>query len=85
MHPVARLKQLRFLHLLDVPITDAGLDRLHGLTSLESLYLDRTRVTDEGIGRLLAALPGVHLHIDEHHHPLDAHGRDHSHDEPQRP
>lgn len=76
---VAKLKHLRFLHLLDAPITDAGLDQLHRLETLESLYLDRTRVTDEGLARLIAARPGVHLHIDEHHHPLDPHAKEHAH------
>ncbi|MGD9724115.1 MAG: hypothetical protein AB7O59_22945 [Pirellulales bacterium] len=76
---VARLEHLRFLHLLDAPITDNGLASLHGLTQLESLYLDRTRVTDDGLARLLAALPQVHLHLDEHHHPLDPHGKEHAH------
>jgi hypothetical protein len=76
---IARLKHLRFLHLLGMPITDAGLDRLHPLTSLESLYLDDTRVTDAGLARLIKALPRVHLHIDERHHPLDPHADDHTH------
>src|SRR5262249_4633654 len=66
MEHVAALTKLRFLHLLDAPITDAGLDQLHGLKTLESIYLDHTRVTDEGIARLLAALPNVHLHLDDH-------------------
>jgi hypothetical protein len=76
---VAGLAHLRFLHLLDMPITDTGLDRLRGLKKLESLYLDRTNVTDEGLARLIKALPGVHLHIDDHHHPLDPHGKEHGH------
>jgi hypothetical protein len=76
---LGKLQQLRFLHLIDMPITDAGLDHLHALKSLESLYLDGTRVTDEGIERLVAAMPQVHLHIDDHHHRLDPHGADHSH------
>jgi hypothetical protein len=76
---LAELKQLRFLHLIDVPITDAGLEHLHGLANLESLYLDGTGVTDAGIERLLAALPGVHLHIDDRHHRLDPHADDHQH------
>jgi hypothetical protein len=76
---LAELKELRFLHLIDMPITDAGLDHLHGLSNLESLYLDGTSVTDAGIERLLAALPGVHLHIDDHHHRLDPHADDHQH------
>jgi hypothetical protein len=73
------LEKLRFLHLLDSPITDTGLDQLHGLKSLESVYLDRTHVTDEGIARLLEALPKVHLHLDDHHHPLDSNAKTHQH------
>ncbi len=74
-----RLDHLRFLHLIDMPITDAGLEHLHALKSLESLYLDGTKVTDDGIERLVAALPQVHLHIDDHHHRLDPHGAEHTH------
>jgi hypothetical protein len=76
---LAKLEHLRFLHLIDMPITDAGLDHLHVLKSLESLYLDGTKTTDEGLGRLLTALPGVHLHVDDHHHRLDSHQADHTH------
>jgi hypothetical protein len=76
---LSELKQLRFLHLIGMPITDAGLDRLHSLTSLESLYLDDTQATEGGIGRLLAAMPNVHLHFGGQHHPLDPHGKDHTH------
>ena len=76
---VARLGNLRFLHLLDMPISDAGLENLYALENLESLYLDRTEVTDAGLTRLLEALPNVHLHIDEHHHPLDPRAADHDH------
>ena len=77
--PLAALGHLRFLHLIDTPITDAGLDQLHGLKTLESLYLDGTKVSDDGLAKLLAALPGIHLHIDDHHHPLDPHAADHTH------
>jgi hypothetical protein len=79
MTHLAGLKKLRFLHLLDAPISDAGLEWVHGLSSLESVYLDRTRVSDEGIARLLSALPKVHLHLDDHHHALDSHAKDHQH------
>jgi hypothetical protein len=79
MAHLANLQHLRYLHLLDAPINDAGLDHLHGLKSLESVYLDHTNVTDEGLAKLLKALPGVHLHIDDHHHPLDKHGGEHEH------
>ncbi|MBI3838380.1 MAG: hypothetical protein HY288_10670 [Planctomycetia bacterium] len=73
------LPHLRFLHLIDIPITDSGLEHLHSLKSLESLYLDGTRITDDGIQRLIAALPQVHLHVDDHHHRLDPHGAEHTH------
>ena len=76
---VSKLAHLRFLHLLDAPVTDAGLESLHALENLESLYLDRTNVTDQGLGRLIEALPNVHLHVDEHHHPLDPRRNDHAH------
>ena len=79
MANLKKLEKLRFLHLLDAPITDAGLDQLHGLTSLESVYLDRTQVTDDGIARLLEALPRIHLHLDDHHHPLDPQAKTHEH------
>ncbi len=79
MADIGGLTDLRFLHLLDMPITDAGLDQLHGLKNLESLYLDQTQVSDAGLERLLAALGDVHLHIDDHHHPLDKRGTDHMH------
>ena len=79
MAHLANLQHLRYLHLLDAPINDAGLDHLHGLKSLESVYLDHTNVTGEGLAKLLKALPGVHLHIDDHHHPLDKHGSEHEH------
>ncbi len=73
------LSHLRFLHLIDMPITDAGLDRLHGMESLESVYLDGTKITDSGIGRLVTALPRIHIHVDDHHHRLDPHGAEHTH------
>jgi Leucine-rich repeat (LRR) protein len=76
---VGQLKRLRFLHLRDMPISDAGLDYLHGLKNLESLYLDGAKVTDDGLARLIQALPNVHLHIDDHHHPLDPVSKDHEH------
>lgn len=76
---VASLPHLRYLHLIDVPITDAGLGKLQQLTGLESLYLDRVdAVTDEGLGRLLKALPEVHFHRDQQHLPGDPHDDRHA-------
>jgi len=47
----ACLKDLPKLHLLSLPgaATDAGLTRLQGLSGLEYLLLDRTKITDEGL------------------------------------
>jgi len=77
MEALAGLKQLRFLHLIDVPITDAALPALAGLESLESLYLDRAKCTDEGLSALLKERPDIHFHLDQTHLPDDP--RKHAH------
>lgn len=46
------LKQLRRLHIFNVPITDVGLANLHGLTQLEDLFLGSTLITDAGLENL---------------------------------
>ncbi len=72
MERIAGLSKLRFLHLIDVPITDAGLAKLASMKNLESLYLDRVdNVTDQGLEKLLKALPAVHFHRDQQHMPGD--------------
>jgi hypothetical protein len=73
------LKNLRHLHLIGMPITDAGLAHLHALAGLRSLYLDRTQATDDGVGRLVEALPNVHLHFDGGHYRGDPRAADHKH------
>jgi hypothetical protein len=78
MDHVAALKQLRFLHLINLRLTDAGILKLQQMTSLESLYLDGVNdVTDQGLDRLLKALPGVHFHRDQQHLPGDPHDDGH--------
>ena len=42
---------VRGVHLSSLPVTDAELERLRGLTHVTSLYLDDTRVTDAGLNR----------------------------------
>ncbi|QDT55035.1 hypothetical protein Pan44_30760 [Caulifigura coniformis] len=67
MSGIGGLKQLRFLHLIDVPITDAALPALARLEALESLYLDRGKCTDEGLSALLKQRPDIHFHRDQTH------------------
>ncbi len=74
---LGRFKRLRALHLIDVPITDAGLDQLHGLAQLESFYLDGSQATDDGILRLLEALPNLHFHRDQQHLDRDPNRHEH--------
>ena len=76
---LAEMPSLRFLHLIDVPVTDQGLAQLESLSGLESLYLDDVPVTDDGVEHLLKALPAVHLHINQAHHDRDPRRADHTH------
>jgi hypothetical protein len=50
---------LEGLQLADNPVTDRGLEHLRGLTKLKELYIRGTRVTDEGIKKLQAAIPSL--------------------------
>ncbi|MFM7843031.1 MAG: hypothetical protein ACKPEY_02215, partial [Planctomycetota bacterium] len=67
-----------FLHLIQVPITDAGLEHLQAATQLQSLYLDEAQVTDAGVERLLKHLPRLHLHLDQRHSDRDPNRHSHS-------
>ena len=49
------------LNLYGTAITDAGLEKLSGLKSLESLYLWQTQTTEEGIDKLRASLPNCKI------------------------
>ena len=72
----ASLPKLRFLHLIDVEIGDAGLAVLERRPDLWSLYLDAAGVSDEAWGRYFHACPDVHVHLDQAHHDRDP-GADH--------
>ena len=52
MTHVGKLTQLQSLHLRGLPITDAGLGALSGLTGVHVLYLDRTQIQGPGLARL---------------------------------
>jgi hypothetical protein len=77
METVAKMASLRFLHLIDVPITDAGLKHLYGMEHLESFYLDGGRVTEDGLTALLEAMPNLHFHQNQQHRPNDPRANDH--------
>jgi hypothetical protein len=68
---VAELPGLRTLHLIDVPIGDAGLRVLARLPRLWSLYLDGAGVSDEAWEGYFQACPKVHVHVDQAHHDRD--------------
>lgn len=61
---IGHLSRLKQLTLINVPVTDAGLAQLEGLTNLESFMLRGTnRVTDAGVAHLarLTGLTGLYL------------------------
>jgi len=74
---VIALPRLRSLHLIDVPIGDAGLAVLGRLPGLWNLYLDGAGVSDAAWAGYFEACPTVHVHVDQAHHDRDPRGRDH--------
>ena len=57
------LGRLRTLALTGSPgITDTGLPHLRKLSSLKFLYIGGTRMSDQGVKRLEAALPQLEVH-----------------------
>ncbi|WP_145360438.1 leucine-rich repeat domain-containing protein [Alienimonas californiensis] len=69
---LADLPRLRFLHLIDAPLTDAAVPHLAAGPALESVYLDRSRLTWEGWEELHRLRPDLHLHADLTH-PVGGH------------
>ena len=68
---VVGLPRLRSLHLIDVAIGDAGLDRLRQAPALWTLYLDGAGVSDAAWEGYCRACPDVHVHVDQAHHDRD--------------
>lgn len=58
---LASFDNLTVLNLCDCPITDAGLRHLERLTSLQTVYLANTCVSDAGVARLKNKLPAVRI------------------------
>ena len=56
-HYLAAVEPSATLRLIGWRITDAGLVHLKELTSLETLTLSETQVTDAGVAELQQALP----------------------------
>ena len=54
-------RNLQQVYLYDDGITDAGLEHLAGITNLQYVCLERTRVTPAGIARLRTKRPGLHI------------------------
>jgi internalin A len=61
--PIRHLTGLKFLHLGETPITDAGLAPIAGFSSLNTLFLRKTPITDAGVKHLrgLASLTQLDL------------------------
>ena len=58
----ADLEKVRYLTLRFTNITDAGLNEVAKLKKLERLYLDDTKITDEGAAWLMKALPKCRIY-----------------------
>jgi len=67
------------IHLLEAPITDRGLQAVAANKRLESLYLDQSLITEAGLRKLFAALPELHVHVNQKHADFDPQAKDHKH------
>ena len=61
MAHLGKLKSLENLWMINdcSSITDAGLKHFEGVTSLKHLRLDKSKVTNAGVGRLKEKIPGI--------------------------
>jgi hypothetical protein len=57
--------KVKALSLLNVKITDAGLEHLAKLESVQRFYTNRSRVTQEGIDKLRAARPTLEVNFND--------------------
>ena len=71
MPVLAGLPSILRLHLIDVPITDAGLAELAKIERLQSLYIDGGRISDAAWDELFRQRPKLHVHINQEHHDRD--------------
>jgi hypothetical protein len=79
---IAALKnfpQLKRVHLIDVPITEAALETFAQMPQLESLYIDGVELSDDALSALFTAQPKLHVHLGQRHHDRDPRKGDHEH------
>jgi hypothetical protein len=79
LESLTRARNLRFLHFIDVPLTDDALRPIGEIASLESLYIDGASLSDDALSELIRRRPKLHLHLDQKHHDSDPKGRNHAH------
>lgn len=66
MSHLAGLHKLKYLRMSFTKVGDRGLVHLERLSGLKDLVLGRTKVTESGITRLRAALPGCNVSLNEY-------------------
>jgi len=64
LNAVQNLKKLGILFIFDVPLTDAGVNRLANMANLKQIQLIRTKITDAAVNRLRAALPDAKITVE---------------------
>ncbi len=72
-------KNLRFVHLIGIALSDDALTPLGEIPALESLYIDGAEFSDAALSELLKRRPGLHLHLDQRHHDSDPKSANHAH------
>lgn len=70
-------KELKYLHLINVPITNDGLKAIESLQNLQSFYLDGGNCTEDGLSQLIKARPDLHFHWNQLHLEHDPHAHAH--------
>ncbi len=58
---LAGMQKLEYLNLYGTNTTDAGLEAIAGISSLKKLYVWETKVTLDGVHKLRAKLPELHI------------------------
>ena len=79
MPAIAAMKNLAFLHFIEISLTDNGLKAFYEAENLQSLYLDDCQTTEQGLSRLLERQPNLHLHVNQAHLDKDPQKNNHDH------